>query len=41
MSQGLGTRSAIFERFPRVSRDEPDIAVIAIPYTEFSPRERG
>ena len=27
--------------FPRVSGDEPDIAVIAIPYTEFSPRERG
>ena len=29
------------ESFPRVSGDEPDIAVIAIPYTEFSPRERG
>ena len=41
MSQGLGTRSAIFERFPRVSRDEPYGEYVISTVASFSPRERG
>ena len=41
MSQGLGTRSAIFERFPRVSRDEHILQAEGHALIAFSPRERG
>ena len=27
--------------FPRVSGDEPDIAIVRLDISEFSPRERG
>ena len=41
MSPGGGCGRERLRGFPRVSGDEPDQAVAAVPKVLFSPRERG
>ena len=41
MSRWLRSRKWWRARFPRVSGDEPDQAMKAYRFQEFSPRERG